>query len=142
MEQPKRNKTIQAIIAAAVAIGAYLLVQTLFFKAPTFDKVMMQAASELNKTCPVMIDRETRLDNAIALPENKFQYNYTLVNLVKDSINIDEIQTAITPGIVNTVKTNPEMKDFRENKVTVQYSYKDKNGVFLFQIDVTPDKYN
>jgi hypothetical protein len=142
MEQPKRNKTVQAVVGAVVAIGAYFLIQTLFFEKPTFDKVMMQAASELNKTCPITVDKETRLDNAIALPDNTFQYNYTLVNMLKDSIDVEGIQKQLEPSVVNIVKTNPGMKNFRENNVRVQYAYKDKNGVFLFQIDVTPDKYN
>ena len=55
------------------------------FKKPAFDKVMMEAASEINKTCPVMVDNVTRLDNSIALPNNVFQYNYTLVSVIKDS---------------------------------------------------------
>ena len=29
-----------------------------------------------------MVDNATRLDNAIALPGNTFQYNYTIVNMV------------------------------------------------------------
>jgi hypothetical protein len=142
MEQPKRNKTIQTVVAVVVGVGAYFLVQTLFFEKPTFDKMMMEAASELNKTCPMMVDKETRLDNAMALPDNTFQYNYTAVNMVKDSVDAGEIQRQIEPGLVNNVKTNPGMKSFRENKVRVLYTYKDKNGVFLFQIEVTPDKYN
>ena len=51
---------------------------------------MMAAASELNKSCPMMVDQDTRLDNAIALPENVFQYNYTLVNLTKDELDLEK----------------------------------------------------
>jgi hypothetical protein len=39
----------------------------------------MAAANELNKSCLMMVDQDTRLDNAVALPENVFQYNYTLI---------------------------------------------------------------
>jgi hypothetical protein len=103
---------------------------------------MMSAANELNKSCPLMVDQDTRLDNAIALPDNKFQYNYTLVNFEKESLNVDELKGNLVPSIINNVKTNPGMKIFRDNNATIVYSYKDKKSIFLFEIIITPDQYN
>ncbi|MGV8880505.1 MAG: hypothetical protein ACOH2A_15920, partial [Sphingobacteriaceae bacterium] len=131
-------KTLAGIV---VGIVAMVLVQQFFFKSPSFDQQMMQMASELNKTCPVMVDAETRLDNTVALPDKIFTYNYTLVNQVKDSINVEELKNYLTPLVTNNIKTNPDMKFYRDNKITLSYYYKDKQGVFLLNIDVTPDKY-
>lgn len=39
------------------------------------------------------------------------------------------------------VKTNPGLKNFRENKVTMSYYYKDKNGKFLIKLKFNPDSY-
>jgi len=111
------------------------------FQKSTFDNSMMETASELNKSCPIMIDNATRLDNAIAMPGNIFQYNYTLVNLVKDSINTDEIKEFLEPTIVNFVKTNPDMQLMRDNDVIVNYYYKDMLGIYLFTITVKPEQY-
>src|SRR5579864_8800116 len=143
MEQtePKKKINTKTILGLVVAVAVYVLVQQFFFKPQSFDKAMMAAASEINKSCPIMIDQETRLDNTIALPDNIFQYNYTLINLQKDSLDIRAIQDKIEPTIVNNVKTNPDMKDYRSNKVTMGYYYKDRNGEFLFKILVTPDRY-
>jgi hypothetical protein len=102
---------------------------------------MMETASEINKSCPIMIDNATRLDNAVALPGNIFQYNYTLVNLIKDSVNINELKNYLEPTIINFVKSNPEMKSLRENKTTINYYYKDKTGLFLFTVSVKPIQY-
>ena len=138
-ENKKMNfKTLAGIITGVVVMA---LVQQFFFKAPSFDKQMMQVASELNKTCPVMVDAETRLDNTISLPDKIFTYNYTLINQVKDSINVEELKKYLTPLVTNNMKTNPVMKFYRDNKITMSYYYKDKQGVFLLNIDVTPDKY-
>lgn len=112
------------------------------FRKPAFDKAMMEAANEINKSCPIMIDNATRLDNAIALPNNVFQYNYTVVTMLKDSVNIDELKNYLEPTIINSVKTNPQMQTMRDNKVTVNYYYKDKVGVHLFTISVKPEQYN
>ena len=130
-------KTLAGIITGVVAM---VLVQQFFFKAPSFDKQMM-LASELNKTCPVMVDAETRLDNTVSLPDKILIYNYTLINQVKDSLNVEELKNYLTPLVTNNIKTNPVMKFYRDNKITLSYYYKDKRGVFLLNIDVTPDKY-
>lgn len=111
------------------------------FNNNSFDKVMMAAASEINESCPFMVDSETRLDNSIALPKNVFQYNYTLVNLLKETLDIVSLIDQIEPSIINHVKTNPDMKFLRDNNATINYYYEDKEGVYLFTVSVTPDQY-
>ena len=88
-----------------------------------------------------MVDQYTRLDNALALPENIFQYNYTLVNITQSEINLDTVKKYIEPSIINNVKTSPDLKIYRDNKTTMIYNYRDKNGVFVFKLSVTPDMY-
>ena len=140
-EDKGKTKKIIGTIVGILAFGlAYFGAQQLF-KTPSFDKAMMEAASELNKSCPIMVDQDTRLDNAAALPNNIFQYNYTLVNLDKSEVNIDTVKKYVEPGVINNVKTNPDLKVYRDNKVTMAYNYSDKNGVFIIKINVTPDLY-
>lgn len=110
-------------------------------KKPNIEKALQETAQEINKNCPMIIDSETQLDNAIALPGNIIQYNYTLINVVKETINIEEIRHFLEPTIINYVKTQPEMKVMRDNKTTFNYSYRDKNGVFLMLIKVSPNLY-
>lgn len=138
---PTKNNRIKTMIGLVVGFAAMYAVQYFFFKAPSYDKVMMQMASELNKTCPLMVDKETRLDNAVALPGNIFQYNYTLVNADKGSIDTLALKTTLEPNIVNFIKTNPEMKIQRDNKTTMVYYYTDKNRQYLFSVAVSPEKY-
>lgn len=146
----KKNKVkgLKYWIGFTVAFAIFYAVGTFageaiigVFKKPTLEKNLVEAANIINKNCPMMIDSETRLDNAIALPNNIFQYNYTLINMVKESINIEEMRQYLEPNIVNFVKTQPDMKTMRDNKTTVNYSYKDKEGVFLLTISVKPDQY-
>jgi hypothetical protein len=137
----KKPVNIQSIIGIIVGMTTFFLVQQYFFKAPEIDEVMMKAASELNKSCPFMVDEETRLDNTISLPDKIFQYNYTLVNLQIEDIDIDAMVSYLEPGLINNVRTNPDMKYQRDSEVTLAYVYKDRDGVFLTKILVTPDKY-
>ena len=137
----KKKKLAEILVGIIAFVIAYFGTQQIFFKAPSFDKTLMNIASEMNKTCPIMVDSETRLDNTIALPDKVIQYNYTLINLVKDSVNIDNAKNVLKPNILNVVKNNPQMKTLRDYKTTFNYYYKDKNGLFLLLISVTPDEY-
>jgi hypothetical protein len=134
------KKILFAVLGVVVFGLAYFGVQQIF-KRPSFDSSMMQMASDLNKQCPIMVDQHTRLDNAIALSGNIFQYNYTLVNFLKADINIDTLKKYMEPGILNNIKTNPDLENFRKNRTTLNYCYKDKNGVFVHKYTVTPQDY-
>jgi len=128
-----------AIFYAIGQLGGEKLVSII--RKPAFDKNLMEIASELNKTCPLMVDSLTRLDNAVALPDRVFQYNYSLISGSKEYIDTEGLKAFLSPRIANDVKTNPGMKFVRDNKVTVNYSYKDLNGEFLFLITVKPEDY-
>jgi hypothetical protein len=145
MEQDQTIKQKKPVMATVVGVLAfaitYFAVQHFFFKPPTFDKMLMDAASELNKTCPFMVDEETRLDNAVALPGKVFQYNYTLIEYEIDEISVDTAQKYLVPSIINNVKSNPDLQTFRDNQVTLTFNYKDKNGVFIMKFSVTPEMY-
>jgi hypothetical protein len=129
-----------AIFYAIGHFGGEMIVD--YFKKPLFDKALMETANEINKSCPIMVDNETRLDNTTALPEKVFQYNYTLINITKDLIDIDEFQSAMEPTIKNLVRTSPDMKLMRDNNTTLKYFYKDMNGEHLLTIWVKPEDYN
>jgi len=136
-----KNKVRNSILGILFGALAYFAVQHFLFREPSIDKVFMNAASELNKTCPIMIDQETRLDNAVAMPNKSFQYNYTLINLNKSEISIDTVKKYLEPSIINNVRTNPDLKIYRDNKITMIYYYRDKNGEFVHKLSVTPEMY-
>jgi len=136
------SQMIGIIVGMAVAAIVSTGVQKWLFPKPTIDKVLVELASKLNKEmCPMMLDMDTRADNAMALPNKTFLYNYTLVNFENGMIDTTEIKKIIEPNIINGIKTNPNMEYFRDNKVTMRYYYKDKNGNYLFSIIVTPEQY-
>ncbi len=143
MTNKKSNKNIsKTVIGTIIGLTTFFIIKQFIFTPPTIDEAMMHAASEINKSCPIMVDQETRLDNAISLPDNIFQYNYTLINIVKDSIDLKTFEDYMQPMIINNVKTNPDLKICRENKVTMAYSYKDMKGEFITKISISPDKYS
>ncbi len=142
LESKSKKKNIAGLIVGLISFFlVYWAVQHFIFKAPSFDTQLNALASEINKSCPMMIDQETQFDNAIAMPGKVFQYNYTLVNIVKGTVDTLEIKNYIIPRATRNIKTSPDLKYQRENKIALKYYYKDKNGDYLFSFTLTPDQY-
>jgi len=139
MEEKKRKT--YTWIGFAIGLLTFFAVKFLLFSPPTIEKANMMIASEINKTCPIMIDSETQLDNLVAQPENILAYNYTLVNMVKDSIDPKIMENAIRPMMTQMIKTHPDMEFQRKNKTTLSYNYRDKFGAHVLQFKIGPNDY-
>ena len=124
-------------------IVAVLIQQILIPKvfSPSFDSQLMKLSSEINKNCPFMIDSETRLDNTFGGAGKSIAYNYTLINLLKSDIDIDYFESLMKPQILNNIKTNPDLKLFRDNDVSFIYNYNDKSSARVTTIKFTPNDY-
>jgi len=140
-ETNNRKQALTFIGAICGFLVAFFLVQKFIFSEPSFDKQLAEIASELNKTCPMMVDEATRLNNAVALPNNTFQYNYTLITTDKQSVDTTEMKSYMTSHLINLVKTNPQLKPFRDKEVTMNYYYQDMNNQYLFLISIAPKRY-
>jgi len=105
------------------------------------DNKALEVVSRFNKKCPMMIDSETRID-AIEIKEpNTILYKYTLVNVNVESVDTILFNAALRPGIINTLKTNPDLKDLRDVKANFEYYYKDKKNKFIYSFIVTEKDY-
>jgi hypothetical protein len=104
----------------------------------TFDKLMANTAEEFNKTLPMMVDKETRLNTTMAGPGNRFTYSSTLVNYTKEQLDSAKFVALLRPGIIASYKSNDKMRLMREKGTELHYQYSDKNGVFLTDIVVSP----
>jgi len=135
------KKTIRIIIGAAIFIIACFVVQYFLFRPPSFDEVMRQSAIESGKNCPILVSQQMKLDKVVAMPDNVFSYDYTLLNFEKSQVNEDTLKKYVEPCIINEVKTNPDMKNLRESRVTFAYSFMDKNGELVLKLLITPDNY-
>ncbi len=110
-------------------------------KSAAIQTTLKKVAEEVNKSCPMTVDSETRLDNTLFKPESTLQYNYTLVNYEKADLNVDTLINNMRPNILNLIKTNPDLESLRKLDVTFEYSYRDKSGASVCQIVITPDDY-
>ena len=139
------SKNTLSIIGAIIGVVVASIIARYIFSGQqgniSFETQLMKAAEEVNKICPYMVDSETRLDNALGGPGKKFIYNYTLINYLSEELDLEQLKSSIYPSILNTVKTNPDMATFRDNDVVLVYRYKDKENMFLFDIEIGPEEY-
>jgi hypothetical protein len=137
-KQPLALKVLIFVVVCAIVTELLRVV----FRTPTVKESLSQAASNLNKRCPIMIDSLTRLNNVIAT-NGLFVLNYTLVTISKDQ-ELDTIgfKQTMKTEIANVARTNPLFKDFREEKMTLQAMYSDKVGNYLCSVLVSPEDYN
>lgn len=135
----KKGKTIGIIVGAiAFAISYYAVKQ--FFKSD-LELNLKKVATEFNKKGPQQIDQYTRLDSVSSIGKTNFIYHYTLINIEKSEVNLDTANKYVRPSIIENIKTSPELKIYRDNNITMDYKYYDKNGDFVIDISVTPEIY-
>jgi hypothetical protein len=111
-----------------VPITAKHLINTMGWNKPSIDIQLLEMSNVTNQYLPKTVDAQTRLDTTIPLPDKTFQYVYTLVNYSKAQLNLKDMEKQMRPFLLNGIKTNDKMNFFRDNKVTLIYSYRDKDG--------------
>lgn len=141
----KTFKIVGIIIVIIVTVIAGTigkqLVNSLFHHNLTFDEQLMKIAEELNKSCPFLVDSDTQLDATIGGPGKTFTYKYTLINFSKDEIDSVEFVNLLRPTLINMIKTSKDMQIFREKLVTMNYTYYDKDGIFIAKIEIASEDY-
>ena len=110
-------------------------------KPENFQQVLIATSQKINEMCPMVVDKDTRLDNTVVLSNKKIQYNYTMINNFAEDFDSDYLNNEFVPNLITQVKTNPGLKLFRENDVTFSYYYQDKNGKFILNTVITPEMY-
>jgi hypothetical protein len=140
VSKPKRKFDLKTFIGFIIGFVIIFFATQSLFK-PSIDKQLVEIASEMNKTCPMNVDEFTILKNVVALPDQTLQYNYILNGITKDEVKLDTVKKYVFPGILQNVKTSPQMKLLRKNKVTLNYYYSDKNGEYVTEYKVEPGMY-
>ncbi len=137
------NKTLIKIIVGALSLILFgLLVYNFVFSGSSHDNRIVEIAEGMNKDCPFMVSNDTRIDNVVAIPGGILQYNYTLVNVMAGQVDITVLKGNIEPFVLSQIKTNLALKEIRDNQVTTEHYFKDRNGVFLFSVQIGPKDYN
>lgn len=133
---------LQIVVFIVSFAVAYFAVDYFFSRNETTPNEMLVTVSkEMNKSMPKMVDAETRLDST-SVENSTLNYHYTLVNVVKDSteIDLDEVKNTMKSRAQMNIDTNEAMKDYRENDISLQYIFVDKEQNKVFDYTVKHQK--
>ena len=102
------------------------------------EAALRKMSEQLNASMPMTIDKDTRLDNIFAGPGARFTYNYTIITAKSVQVNRAALLQHLQSNLRAGVCSNPDMQIFFKNNVTVGYSYRASDGVFVARIDIAP----
>jgi hypothetical protein len=129
-----------------IALGA-MIAYVVFWGAPKFfgdhaapdsQARLSQIAAELNRSVPMMIDRETELTVAEAHP-SMLIYKYRLVPYSVRQLDHEKFAAGAKQRVTQGACNQPQLQeDFLKKNVTLRYSYFDKDKQHIATVDVTP----
>lgn len=136
----KKTASMGVIVMVSAAVGAVVgtsVVQSMFKSGSNgdVDAVLRQVAEKTNKQLPVTIDKHTRLDTTVALPDGKFQYRYTVFS-VDELPNAAEFEKVMKPKLINQYQTSGDMKQVRDLNATLIYSYFLEDGTSFASFEI------
>lgn len=126
------------VIVGLVIVGAFVNMteeDTLPSSGGISDSDLFKIVSDLNSNLPVMVDSETRWDTTAGV-NNTIIYFYTIINYQKEEIDPIALKNELSPGIRSQVCTLPDLKTIRDNGMLMKYSYSDKDGDFIMDIEI------
>jgi hypothetical protein len=128
------------VVGVAVGLLAWWLMAGYFKTSadPRSIEHLSREAAQLNRSLPVLIDKETELTATEAAP-GMFIYKYRLVNVSAEKADHVKFSAAAKPQLVQNSCNRPETRnDFLSKGITMRFSYLDKDKQHIATIDVTP----
>lgn len=113
-------------------------------KEDPINKELKEAAVNMNKMTPQTLSEGVRLDSVSANENKTLRYSYTLTEDVKEDLKpeeIDNYKALAKEEAVKNMKNSPDMKNFRDNEITLKYVYYDKSGKPTADFSVSPSDY-
>ena len=140
-----KRLSISSIIlwGLVVIVGAYFVYQKgpAWFEQevdPRSEEFLGKIAAEINRSVPVMIDKETELMPAAGAP-GMLIYNYRLVSYSVAQLDHKRFATGAKEKVTQGACNQPETRDgFLKKGVTLRYSYYDKDRQHIATFDVQP----
>lgn len=105
---------------------------------PRSQARLSKIAAELNRSLPVLIDKETEL-TVVEGHEAMLIYKYRLVPYSVRQLNHEKFAAGAKQRVTQGACNQPDMReDYLKKGVTLRYSYFDKDKQHIATVDVTP----
>jgi hypothetical protein len=134
----KKRIIVQGVIFTVSFAFAFFGAKYLFSNnKDTPNEMLVKNSKEMNKSMPKMLDAQIRLDST-SVENVTLNYYYTLINIDKDStfLDFETVKSEMIKKAQGNLDTNPVMKEYRENNISLHYILKDKNKKSIFDYTV------
>ena len=117
-------------------LGVLGVIYSTWLRAPTSQAYLSTVASEMNRTLPTMLDKDTQLVDTVGL-EGALLYHYRLVNYTADQLDPSELDKGLRPSLVQKDCTTPQTRDtLLKQGVKLRHIYRDKNDRDVVTIEI------
>lgn len=97
---------------------------------------MKEAARQLNKNTPMMVDSNTRMDSATVGPGLRITYHYTFPAFSSRDLKPSLLRSNLQPTVRQNVCKNSDMKLSLEYGATYRYSYSGNDGAHIYTFEL------
>lgn len=129
----KISTTVNFVLAIALSL--------LLAQCTSKHKELARRAAELNQSTPLVLEVHTRFDSVGVTPENVFQYYYTITNIPNPQELLANKKYDILKNMDERYATDRSLQFFIENKVTMEYIYRDTMQNVIDVITIETAKY-
>ena len=133
----KKYKILKYIFVIAISL---LLIQCNSDK-KKLNRELTKIAAEWNRSTPVALEAHTRFDSVGVTPDNVFQYYYTITNIENPQKLIASYKNEMLEKMDKIYATDRSLQFFVENRVTMEYIYRDTMQNVVDVITIETDKY-
>jgi len=137
----KKRVFIIIAVLAFIVIGGCFAAYVYMQNNDPVKKILRQAVAGVNKQAPFNIDESVSISGAALLPNKVFQYKCTMKKVTKDEISTGIIERYVLPDIVADIKNEPAFIYFKENGISLCYSFFDKNGKKICDLFISPGEW-
>jgi len=102
---------------------------------------LQDIAAEANKSLPVMVDPQTRLDTVVA-SEHLLEKRYTLVSAQTSNALSDELTTKLFPVLKAQSCQSKQSMNFYQSGIGEAFTYSDMNGKLIATFTVNKSSCN
>lgn len=134
MDQKKKKNRTAAFVAVFMGSFVAILVANMFRDNP--EKKLADMVTEINKECPVKVDRITTLDSTVFEKDPlSIEYYYTL-DVANNKVNLKEAKNRLEVNAQKGLDTDNSMEVLRKHNVELNYNYSDGEGNKLFDFSI------
>ena len=116
---------ISTTLDFVLAIALSLLLAQCTSNQKELHRELTRRAAELNQSTPLVLEVHTRFDSVGVSPHNVFQYYYTITNIPNPHELLANKKEDILKNMDERYATDRSLQFFIENKVTMEYIYRD-----------------